>query len=410
MEKRCRFQNLKIYWKDKKIIFLVFFIWNQITAWSYILFSNQEAVNWYFVKNANFSDFFTPMQKPIDLTYKPPHRSNYPPLANLFFYCLRRLGTAQEYEDFIYDTTLGLALLLYVSLSIVFLYEIYKKMFRYGNPVVNNLCALALLLCGPYLFLYSRANNVLMILPFLAFFVLYYDSGHKVLREAAMIFLALAVAIKIYPVFYMLLLVKKDSWKKCVRQLIYIAFFFFTPFLAYGRGSIMDFIANLLDRDQRYVLNHTIGLKSSIQMIAGLWTGKIFMNDYHMIKVIGLIVVLVIFVYADCKWKKIFAVSLLSIWVFNGSFFYNLCYLGIPFLYFLDEREKSRWNGVYMALFLAVFMITFLPEIDWFNQILEVYGLGKITWSIVIPDTALLILVGVLFAETMADKRKMRGL
>lgn len=145
-------------------------------------------------------------------------------------------------------------------------------------------------------------------------------------------------------------------------------------------------------------------------MIAGLWTGKIFMNDYHMIKVIGLIVVLVIFVYADCKWKKIFAVSLLSIWVFNGSFFYNLCYLGIPFLYFLDEREKSRWNGVYMALFLAVFMITFLPEIDWFNQILEVYGLGKITWSIVIPDTALLILVGVLFAETMADKRKMRGL
>lgn len=386
---------------NKKLLFIVCLLIVDIISWAYIILGDSSAVNRYFVANANFSDFFSPLQKLRVNAYGEPYFSNYPPLANAIFLLIKKAGNATEYPQFFGDTALGIIFVVFVSGSILAIYEIGKKYLKNDGMIINVLCLLAIMVSGPFLFLYSRANNLLCVIPLVMFFVKYYNSDKKYLRELACILLAIATALKIYPVFFGLLLIKKGNGKICVRTCIYGIISFFGPFLVFGPNSVNMFINNLLRREGNYTVNHLIGVKGSIQIIAGMFLKRIVWNKLTICWVIALLAMVYVFLVSKEEWKKVFALSMISIWIFKGSYLYNICLLVIPLLMFLDTQKNRIIDYVYTVLFGILFAIMFLPDADKLNVLLAENNLGYVSWAIIVIDFILIVTVGIVFLDTL---------
>ena len=375
-----------------------------IISWGYVLFVDADAVNRYFVNNANFSDFFTPMTKTRITTYSEPHFSNYPPLANIFFLIMRKANYTVEYSELINDTALGVFFLLFMLLSFLGLYEMSKRYMINGNKVINVLCILSLLTSGPFLYLYSRSNILIFVVVLLMFFSKYYSCENKYLRELSYIALAFATALKIYPVFFGLLLIKKGNFKNYMRTLIYGIVLFFIPFLVYGTDSLSLFINNLFFREGITVLNHAIGIKGAIQLLWGLIRGEIIRESLNLWWGLALLLMVCILILNKTEWKRTFAVSMLCIWTFNGSYLYNVCLLAIPLLMFVNEENTQIKDWIYTILFAILFVILFLPDTEQLNLLLQAENLGYVSGAIIVTNIMLIVLALFAFVDSIYEE------
>lgn len=392
--------------RNKKLLFVVFLLITDIVSWAYIILKDSAAINRYFVANANFSDFFSPMQKLRINAYDSPHFSNYPPLANIIFLIIKKFGATTDGLEYRDDTAIGIIFVLFLAGSILTIYEIGKKYLKNDGMMLNVLCILLIMVSGPFLFLYSRGNNLLYVIPMIMFFVKYYDSENKYLQELACVLLAVATALKIYPVFFGLLLIKKEKKMLCIRTCIYGAIAFFVPFLVFGLDTINKFISNLLKREAHYAVNHIIGLKGSIQVIGGFLFNKIIWSHLNVCWLLALFALFYVFFMSKEEWKRIFAVTMISIWIFKGSFLYNICLLVIPLLIFLEVNNSKMNDYIYTVLFGILFSTMFLPDTDNLNILLEKNSLGHISGAMIVIETTLILMVGIIFLDTAWEKIK----
>lgn len=395
---------------NKKSFFIIVFLFFNIISWGYLIFYDNSAISRYFITTANFSDFFTPLKKSLEDAYIYPHYSNYPALANLLFIAIKKCSVSVNYDDFISDTTINIIFLIFISFSILFIFELGKNFLKTDSIIINKICILLILLSGPFLYLYSRSNILLLVIVLCMFFIQYYDSQNKILKELALIALAFATAIKIYPVIFGILLIRKHNAKVCIRAIIYGIIIFFGPFLIYGIETIPLFFENLILRDTstsyNYVLNHAIGIKSAIQIIGGILLNKIIWKPLTFFWILALLSMLYVFCVSKEKWKRYFALSMLCIWGFNGSYLYNLCFLIIPLLYFLDEKACGKLDYIYSFFFIILFSTLFLPEATTLNILLDINNLGHVSWAIVIVNIILLIMALLLVIETTIKLKK----
>ena len=214
------------------------------------------------------------------------------------------------------------------------------------------------------IYLIERGNIIVLVLPLLLYFVNEYDSDVKYKRHLAYICLAISVAIKIYPVFFgLLLLKKKKNFKNILLCIFYGAVFFFVPFIFVGGFSQLGVLIHNILYTSSMFGSKGFGFKVSISNTFSLF-GHVF-NHVRLFETAGTMFLIItvlagLFLILFNKWNedwKIYAViSLIIILVPGFSYIYSVAYMIIPLLFFLNKKEIKWIDYIYSLLFIAQFI------------------------------------------------------
>ena len=256
--------------------------------------------------------------------------------------------------------------LLFASLYLTFcISSLFILIFDFAKNITKfdrYLFCTALFASGIFLFAYERANMIIITFLFLTFFVFYYNSKNKILKEVALLSLATAISFKLSPtVFGMLLLWEKD-FKAIFRLIFYTVILFIVPALFYPGGLevIKIFIENIQLQSQIIIGSFSVpGLgKSFINnfMIANFGGDMETANKISTgwISLIGIASLFTTFFFEE-KWKKAFLLSFLMVVIPALSYGYVLIYfVPVMVLYFMEEKH-SKADLLFLLWFIIIF-------------------------------------------------------
>lgn len=329
-----------------------------------VLSNGVTVSNLLFNKDDVFMDFFNSV---VDCSGDAYGESGviYPPLVVLFYkFCSMFFNIDSMKASEVRETSLGM--IIFVCFTIVSYILFAKLIYKYKNGSFANksLFAFFTLFSFPMIYLIERGNIIVLVLPLLLYFVNEYDSDVKYKRHLAYICLAISVAIKIYPVFFgLLLLKKKKNFKNILLCIFYGAVFFFVPFIFVGGFSQLGVLIHNILYTSSMFGSKGFGFKVSISNTFSLF-GHVF-NNVRLFETAGTMFLIItvlagLFLILFNKWNedwKIYAViSLIIILVPGFSYIYSVAYMIIPLLFFLNKKEIKWIDYIYSLLFIAQFI------------------------------------------------------
>lgn len=329
-----------------------------------VLSNGVTVSNLLFNKDDVFMDFFNSV---VDCSGDAYGESGviYPPLVVLFYkFCSMFFNIDSMKASEVRETSLGM--IIFVCFTIVSYILFAKLIYKYKNGSFANksLFAFFTLFSFPMIYLIERGNIIVLVLPLLLYFVNEYDSDVKYKRHLAYICLAISVAIKIYPVFFgLLLLKKKKNFKNILLCIFYGAVFFFVPFIFVGGFSQLGVLIHNILYTSSMFGSKGFGFKVSISNTFSLF-GHVF-NHVRLFETAGTMFLIItvlagLFLILFNKWNedwKIYAViSLIIILVPGFSYIYSVAYMIIPLLFFLNKKETKWIDYIYSLLFIAQFI------------------------------------------------------
>ncbi len=302
--------------------------------------------------------------------------------------------------------TFVIAHLFYTMITLAFAYFIIKS---FGKTEYKGKYALILifLTSSPYIFLIERGNTVIITILFLFVYIFGYNSENKVIRELALICLACAAAMKLYPALFGLLLLSDKKYKEAVRAVIYGVVLFVVPFFFMGGlGQIPQMLKNSLTLNNNTMSGSTgfgYGFKVNVTSALGSVFDWLFAKNYSMYIKMGVYFVVPLLLLGSLfikkNWKRVAAISLVVILMPDFSFIYNVIYLLIPLILFIkDVRGKkiTFWNTIYMLCFVGAFAP--LPYGDIFRS---VGGYNNMNFGTMVSSMSLIVLALLLTGEGM---------
>lgn len=329
-----------------------------------VLSNGVTVSNLLFNKDDVFMDFFNSV---VDCSGDAYGESGviYPPLVVLFYkFCSMFFNIDSMKASEVRETSLGM--IIFVCFTIVSYILFAKLIYKYKNGSFANksLFAFFTLFSFPMIYLIERGNIIVLVFPLLLYFVNEYDSDVKYKRHLAYICLAISVAIKIYPVFFgLLLLKKKKNFKNILLCIFYGAVFFFVPFIFVGGFSQLGVLIHNILYTSSMFGSKGFGFKVSISNTFSLF-GHVF-NHVRLFETAGTVFLIItvlagLFLILFNKWNedwKIYAViSLIIILVPGFSYIYSVAYMIIPLLFFLNKKETKWIDYIYSLLFIAQFI------------------------------------------------------
>ena len=329
-----------------------------------VLSNGVTVSNLLFNKDDVFMDFFNSV---VDCSGDAYGESGviYPPLVVLFYkFCSMFFNIDSMKASEVRETSLGM--IIFVCFTIVSYILFAKLIYKYKNGSFANksLFAFFTLFSFPMIYLIERGNIIVLVLPLLLYYVNEYDSDVKYKRHLAYICLAISVAIKIYPVFFgLLLLKKKKNFKNILLCIFYGAVFFFVPFIFVGGFSQLGVLIHNILYTSSMFGSKGFGFKVSISNPFSLF-GHVF-NHVRLFETAGTVFLIItvlagLFLILFNKWNedwKIYAViSLIIILVPGFSYIYSVAYMIIPLLFFLNKKETKWIDYIYSLLFIAQFI------------------------------------------------------
>ena len=269
---------------------------------SFFFYSNSDYISYGSTNMDTGMDFFNS----IVCTYKDvpytKYSTLYPPLANLFFSVLCKCVPEDQASnwlnyDIYYETrwtsddlrVRQITFLMYIFFVIItvilFLYLIEKILKKSGNH--EKIVAVSLLFGYGNLYAIERGNIIIIVVPLVLLFWFFKDSKNKIIRELALISLAIASGLKLYPAVFGLVLLVDKQYYKAIRVVIYGLCSFFIPFYAFEGTEAIPLFFNIL-------LNFS-GTRS--------YTGYGFLNIYNIIsKILTAYNIDISFLFESIKW------------------------------------------------------------------------------------------------------------
>ena len=216
------------------------------------------------------------------------------------------------------------------------------------------------LLCSyPFWLAIERGNMSLLVLLLLMYAMSLRDSERAVEREFALILIAVAAALKLYPAIFGVLYLAQKRYKEALRLLVYGLFFFFVPFVFFdGMAGFRIFLHNLTAVGSGATgvtivgICGRIGERMGISLARGHALGKAAAMVYF-------VMALWVCFRNKNSWRSVAALTSLMIVFVAASGSYCLIYWAIPFRSFLNEMEGRKQYGktdyLYAVLFAGVF-------------------------------------------------------
>lgn len=336
--------------------------------------------------------------------YSPIFKSIYPALTTLGYYVLGVILEAIDGPfDISYDiraSTSGMAsYILMVLLAMLILYWALHKSKEVSRKETVVFYLLALV-SFPMLFTIDRGNSVLFAVLFSLLFLVGYNSENKKVRYLSYVFLGIATAIKIYPLLFGLLVLRKyiqskktEDLKELIICIIFGAIIFLVPF-AFFDGSLSAMIGNAFGYRGELIPWGDDDISSLIQMTAHLLGYEEYSNLAGAGTAISLVFMVLISIYAVFyknaeKWEIICMISAAQILCAGIGHPYVLLYMIIPAWYFINSNPVMSTKNIIFAILLAMVLMPF-PGPSAGYQMLS-YGKGLIVWAIVIIILVLVV-------------------
>lgn len=293
----------------------------------------------------------------------------FPPLAYMFFHllaCILPENSIGIWEPLSANTY---SILVYAGFALITVIMLFYAVIKVLGNVEKSL-ALIVSVCFSYTFISGvlERGSLAAVISFILILALYLkDSDNKIKKEIALILIAVAAGLKIYPAVFGLLYIKEKRWKETVRLLIYGILCFFVPFVFF------DGIHGLVQMLQNQLMLHTISTLtdciSAAAAVSCITSQKAVMQ---IASCVVLVMLLAAFFIQKTPWKRYLILTTIMIVVPIGSGYYTVSYLVIPMVFFMKEKWDSTasQDAVYALLFSIAFSMFQLPTgIRWAHAI-----------------------------------------
>lgn len=261
---------------------------------------------------------------------------------------------------------------------------------------------------APFLYMYERGNTVFFSMFLLSVFLYFYNHGGKVREEIAVICLSAAICIKIYPVLATLIFIREKRFCMLLKCIFYSIFLLFVPFLCTGGfETCFDMLSNIqglssetgIDtREFGYGFKVNIeNLLLALDTFVGIGGGSL--QGYSSL-FLASILSSVTFLASERE-EAFLAVTLMMVLLPPFSWLYNVVYLFIVMIMYMNKKMYNYIDFIFLILFFGAFI-----PLPYGYAIEEVLG-NPITWSTVVSNFSLytmaIILVGKCFIERICD-------
>ena len=325
-----------------------------------------ESIRWFlFVggeeeyNSDTFMDFFNSIVN----TYNNPYDAKviYPAICSLIFRLLLLFIRPMDFDSAISDPNKSAQMphlkmyqsfiMVYVIFSIIVVVLFFLALgalMKNRSNGEKSLMALFCMFSAPFMFLIERGNILVLSLVFSMLFVAYYDHENRVIREIALICLAFAISIKIYPAVFGVILLNEKKYRELVRAVAYTLIVFFLPFVFFGGvDGVEKFIKNLSSTSSKSSLG--INRQLSFQKLP-VYIGHLFDSDAKIWGVIGKLMMLVFtaagafsLLVSKSRWKTCAICACMVVGVPAMSSRYTLTFLIIPIVLMLMEEKENKW-------------------------------------------------------------------
>ena len=320
----------------------------------------------------------------------------YPPLANLLFYFLYRMIPSWQYNQWannfydsismrgtssdlrVYQPTLILYFAFIIIVSFLFISCCQKLI---NSEKQDNLSIFCALFSYGMLYAFERGNIIIISLIGVLFYLIHRNSNHRLLKELALIALAISAGLKVYPAVFGLLLLYDKKYKDAIKAALYGIIVFVLPVFAFkekisGIGMFLkilfswsksDITEKLIIDDFNFstCLNHIVvyfsdffRIEIDVASISAL-TSKIGM----------FLCILLVFsgFFLKKQWQKTLLCTLILIG-YQSQGRYILMFLLLPLLLFLREEKKlTRQNIIpFLAMCLSITILPIGTSNEWF--------------------------------------------
>lgn len=221
---------------------------------------------------------------------------------------------------------------------------------------------------APYIFMLDRGNYLLVAIACYLAFVYYYEEN----EVAAAVFLGLAAAIKIYPIFLILIYILEKKWKNIAITIGSAGIVSMIPFMLFRGGMIrnaIEFVYALASFGGGYgneVPNvyFGVGLTSLLRFPFVVWN-DLTVPEWFPVMPIYLVVGSVLALWSlfmlrneQMLWKKILVLTTLMIFLSPNAYMYNLTFL-MPVLvvFILADKSAKTWKDWVYLGFLGLLVI-----------------------------------------------------
>lgn len=363
----------------------------------------------------------------------------YPPLASLLF-----LGYSKLFNTSLVGSEFGnrfnlrnldpIALLVFFVSMMLCVFAVYLVIDRYllrcGFKAAPAALAITSALSFPMWYAIQRGNVVIFAIPLTMFFVFFRNHERKLVRELSYIALALAAGLKIYPAVFGILLITDKKYKEAARLIIYGILAFVLPIFVFGGPdqlvqlvkNIFSFHSGLSKKEapfrSGYSYQELVAVFIHNKSIAVF--GKIV---FWCMEAMALIMVFLL----PKDWQKLTALCYMVFNIRSLSSIYALTFFLIPFVLFLTDKRRFKWNDYLYLLCLALMFIP-LPCIwygftdsmvgtrfsggeqiaDRFGMIAHYAGVNKLVSVVAFQGIFLLLILDVLLTPS-GDKKQGKG-
>lgn len=342
----------------------------------------------------NFSDYFYHIifSSMPSQTYGMSYDACFPPLAYCFYYLLWKIRpvevTGKEQWEWIKteDNVMLIFVLVQILLAIALFYLVSRYLKEWSLEV-QLLCTVLIVCSYPYLGTsLQRGNSVALVGILMGFAWLLRKNDSKVLRELALIFIAIVAGFKVYPAILGLIYIKEKRYKETLRLIIYGITFFFGPFLVYGgMDGLKGFIGLLVAREQELptIWGTVRGASNNVLMSVFGLDAQISVPIAVVVETVFLIVCLLLFFITKQNWKMLFYLSMILIAYIPTNLMYTSVYLLPSFLCFLQEKREvdrySKWDYIYLIGYSVIFsmpaLFVMVGMSSYMTFVLVMYGM-----------------------------------
>ena len=370
---KIRYRNRRISYIDIYNVCLLFFIVISIMAG---VLTQGEAIRTmlFYDKTDMFMDFFNSIQY-FSEPYS--HKIIYPPLINCVYAFLGSMvplnGVITEHALYLRDQQMSWIVLYGVTmLTMLGIAVLIWKFLNKEKSASRTLFIIGLFFSLPFVFVIERGNSLLYTVFFLLAFLYLYKEEKKRFRYLAYVSLAIATGIKIAPVIFGALIIRRRDWREVGIALAIVSVIFYVPFF-FLDGDLGILFSNIQYTTALFQSGQVNGI-GTFQMIGNgvyvnLWNtldtiGRILnINLWNVSRVMSAFILLIsagciLFAPKVEEWKLVMLLSLILILLPGFSAIYCLLYLMLPLVMFLRDNHEvyKRINYAYLILFLCAFV------------------------------------------------------
>ena len=333
-----------------------------------------------------FSDFVEIMNFSLEENPYIVGGSSYPPVAIAILYpfalickdvfarfAYTKLTVDELTSEVMLYPEFWVAILLFFFICSVLIILLTAKLF--GIRGKENLLRLSgiIMLSAPFIYAVMRGNTIYFALIFLVAFLVCKDSENVFVRELSYVFLAIAGAIKLYPLFFGVFLLKKKKIFESFRVAVYFALIFGLSFYLFQGGldhadNFVDHLGGFMSNELRLLGTNNISISAQLYKLVHVFVPQLTAESdiYSITNIIVIAFVFLIGTYSAItaktdlsRYSICFAIVTL---VPSISYFYTIIFAILPFLEYIkvfDTLSKAK-KIFYFASFTFLFTTIFV--------------------------------------------------